>query len=131
MSSSRQLRYSRRRRARVKAAENNLTTAQWRAILAAWDACAYCGGSSGESEGKLQKDCVQPIAWGGAYTASNVVPACRSCNASKCNTEVTGWMRRKHLDEGAFLERWAQVRRELASAWLAANAVDPVDTPAD
>jgi hypothetical protein len=31
------------------------------------------------------------------------VPACRSCNASKCNDEVTGWLRRRRLDERAFL----------------------------
>jgi len=41
------------------------------------------------------------------------VPACASCNASKCNDEVTGWMRRKRLDERAFLERYVRIRAEL------------------
>jgi hypothetical protein len=43
-----------------------------------------------------------------------VVPACRSCNASKCNTEVTTWLRRKRMDEGRFLVRQAEVTRALA-----------------
>ncbi|GAA4817483.1 hypothetical protein ACFQ0K_08975 [Nocardioides caeni] len=33
----------------------------------------------------------------------------RSCNASKCNDEVTAWMRRKRLDERAFLQRFGEV----------------------
>ncbi len=56
-----------------------------------------------------QKDCVLPISRGGRYTLDNVVPACRSCNASKCNDEVTGWLRRKRLDERAFLVRHHEV----------------------
>jgi hypothetical protein len=46
---------------------------------------------------------------GGRYTLANVVPACRSCNASKCNLEVTGWLRRKRLDEAAFLLRHREI----------------------
>jgi hypothetical protein len=57
----------------------------------------------------MQKDCVLPISRGGRYTADNVVPACRSCNASKCNEEVTHWLRRKRLDERAFLVRLYEV----------------------
>jgi hypothetical protein len=41
------------------------------------------------------------------------VPACASCNASKCNVEVTSWLRRKQLDESAFLLRWASVSAAL------------------
>ena len=47
---------------------------------------------------------------GGRYTLDNVVPACPSCNTSKCNDEVTGWLRRKRLDERAFLLRHIEVR---------------------
>ena len=50
-----------------------------------------------------------PLSRGGRYTLENVVPACRSCNASKSNDEVTGWLRRKRLDEPAFLRRWVEV----------------------
>jgi len=98
----RRARASRRRARRVAASGSDLTAAEWQRILDAWRECAYCG-ADGVA---LQKDCVLPISRGGRYTIDNVVPACRSCNASKCNTEVTSWMRRHRLDEARFLERW-------------------------
>jgi hypothetical protein len=52
---------------------------------------------------------VLPVSRGGRYTLANVVPACRACNTSKCNHEVTAWMRRKRLDERAFLARLIEV----------------------
>jgi 5-methylcytosine-specific restriction endonuclease McrA len=73
-----------------------------------WGGCAYCGAA-----GPLQRDCVLPISRGGRYTLSNVVPACRSCNTSKCNAEVTTWMRRKRLDERTFLTRHADLLSRL------------------
>ena len=36
-------------------------------------------------------------------------------NTSKCNDEVTAWLRRKRLDERAFLLRHVEVRAALAS----------------
>src|SRR3954453_10408804 len=86
--------------------EHDLTDEQWCALMDAWGGCAYCGGDGAA----LQKDCMLPISRGGRYTLANVVPACRSCNASKCNLEVTTWLRRKKLDERAFLVRQAEVR---------------------
>ncbi len=97
--------HGRRRRRRVAAAANDLTVEQWDALQGAWGCCAYCG----ELEGPWQRDCVLAISRGGRYTVTNVVPACRSCNASKCQAEVTSWMRRKRLDERAFLVRHAEV----------------------
>lgn len=94
----------------MRTADNDLTDDQWAALRAAWEGCAYCG-----AEGvPLQKDCVLALSRGGRYTVGNVVPACRSCNASKCNDEVTGWLRRKRLDERAFLLRHAEVQRAMA-----------------
>lgn len=90
--------------------EHDLTALQWVALQEAWAGCAYCSSPAIA----LQKDCVLPISRGGRYTLDNVVPACRSCNASKCNAEVTTWMRRKKLDEQQFLTRWLQVGRLLA-----------------
>lgn len=105
MGVSRRTRYARRRRARVQRADNDLTTEEWTALVGAWGGCAYCGAT----DVPLQKDCVLAISRGGRYTVANVVPACRSCNASKCNDEVTGWMRRKRLDEAAFLLRHHEI----------------------
>ena len=103
--------YARRRKRRMAGRDHDLTDEQWAALVDAWDGCAYCGSS--ERSG-LQKDCMLPISRGGRYTVSNVVPACRSCNASKCNAELTTWMRRKKYDERAFLTRQWQIAAELA-----------------
>ncbi|MEE3852122.1 HNH endonuclease [Gordonia sp. LSe1-13] len=90
----------------MRLADNDLSREQWDEIKAAWGGCAYCG----RTDTALQRDCVQPLSIGGRYTELNVVPACRSCNASKCNTEVTAWMRRKRLDEELFLRRLVGIR---------------------
>ncbi|HBX82177.1 MAG TPA: HNH endonuclease [Propionibacteriaceae bacterium] len=107
----RKRRAARRRRRRVSSADNDLTATQWGALRAAWGGCAYCAAT----DVPLQRDCVQPIAHGGRYTLTNVVPACASCNASKCEGEVTAWLRRKRLDERAFLVRQWEIATTLAS----------------
>jgi len=104
-SRGRAARYARKRKRRMARVEHDLTDRQWTALQAAWGGCAYCGAA----DPALQRDCVLPISRGGRYTLANVVPACRSCNASKCNDEVTGWLRRKRLDEAAFLVRYAEI----------------------
>jgi 5-methylcytosine-specific restriction endonuclease McrA len=90
--------------------EHDLSDAQWAALKAAWGGCAYCG----VTDKPLQRDCVLAISRGGRYTLDNIAPACGSCNASKCNDEVTGWLRRKRLDERAFLTRRLEIGRALA-----------------
>jgi 5-methylcytosine-specific restriction endonuclease McrA len=91
--------------------EHDLTPAQWAALRSQWGGCAYCGADVAA----LQKDTMLPISRGGRYTLANVVPACGSCNASKCNLEVTTWMRRKELDERSFLIRQVEVARAVAA----------------
>jgi len=93
----------------VDLVDNDLTPAEWALIKAAWTGCAYCGAT----DRPLQRDCVMAISRGGRYTIDNVVPACPACNASKCNDEVTGWLRRKRLDERAFLEQYVRIRADL------------------
>jgi len=90
--------------------EHDLSVEQWAALEEAWGGCAYCG----VADGTLQRDCVLALSRGGRYTLDNIVPACRSCNASKCNHEVTGWLRRRRLDERAFLLRHVEISAELA-----------------
>jgi hypothetical protein len=106
--------------------EHDLSTAAWVALQEAWNGCAYCGASSDS----LQRDCVLAISRGGRYTLDNVVPACRSCNASKCNEEVTRWMRRKHLDERSFLIRQLEIRATLATRFDQPTPPLPTDEPA-
>ena len=90
--------------------EHDLTSPQWDELQAAWGGCAYCGAVTDA----MQRDCVLAISRGGRYTLDNVVPACRSCNASKCNEEVTKWMRRKRLDESRFLVRFYEITQSLS-----------------
>jgi 5-methylcytosine-specific restriction endonuclease McrA len=96
----------------MAAVAHDLTDEQWLALRAAWGGCAYCGAP----DDAPQRDCVLPISRGGRYTVDNVVPACRSCNSSKCNAEVTGWLRRKRLDEQEFLRRYVEIRAALVGA---------------
>jgi 5-methylcytosine-specific restriction endonuclease McrA len=90
--------------------EHDLSAEQWVALQEAWGGCAYCGAV----DRPLQKDCVRALSRGGRYTLDNIAPACASCNASKCNDEVTGWLRRKKLDERAFLLRHHEISSALA-----------------
>jgi 5-methylcytosine-specific restriction endonuclease McrA len=89
--------------------EHDLTDEQWTALRAAWGGCAYCGAT----DKPLQRDCILALSRGGRYTLDNVAPACPSCNTSKCNDEVTGWLRRKRLDERDFLLHHNEVRMAL------------------
>lgn len=106
---TRKAKYARRRKRRMDRVEHDLTAEQWDALKTAWGGCAYCG----KTDKPLQRDCVLAISRGGRYTLDNIAPVCGSCNASKCNDEVTGWLRRKRLDERAFLTRYSEVRSEM------------------
>jgi 5-methylcytosine-specific restriction endonuclease McrA len=74
-------RAARRRKRRMAGVEHDLTDEQWTALRTVWGGCAYCGAS----DKPLQRDCILPVSRGGRYTLDNVVPACPSCNTSKCN----------------------------------------------
>jgi 5-methylcytosine-specific restriction endonuclease McrA len=95
--------------------EHDLTDEQWVALAAAWGGCAYCGAT----DRPLQRDCVLALSRGGRYTLGNIAPACRACNTSKCNDEVTGWLRRKRFDERAFLLRHHDIQTALADRFAA------------
>ena len=106
---SRKARAARRRKRRMDRIEHDLSPIEWVALQEAWGGCAYCRAS----DRSLQRDCVLPLSRGGRYTLENIVPACRSCNASKCNAEVTVWLRRKRFDERGFLLRHREIQAKL------------------
>lgn len=59
---------------------SDFTAAQWRALIEQYgNRCAYCG----KKHDKLQQDHVLALARGGNHTMSNIVPACKPCNAKK------------------------------------------------
>lgn len=120
---ARAAKYARRRKKRMAKVDHDLSVEQWATVQSEWGGCAYCGAV----DKPLQRDCVLAISRGGRYTLANIVPACVSCNASKCNDEVTGWLRRKKLDERAFLERYHRISTEMARQFTPAD--DPEKMP--
>jgi 5-methylcytosine-specific restriction endonuclease McrA len=122
VSRGRKARAARRRKRRMARVVHDLTDEQWAAVKAAWGGCAYCGAT----DKPLQRDCILALSRGGRYTLDNIVPACPACNTSKCNDEVTGWLRRKRLDERAFLLRYIDVRRALGQT-VADDALEAVN----
>jgi len=119
---SRKARGARRRKRRMDRVQHDLSDEQWTALKAMWGGCAYCGAT----HKPLQRDCVLALSRGGRYTLDNIAPACGSCNASKCNEEVTGWLRRKRLDERVFLLRYLEINAMLALRFGAATEKSPV-----
>ena len=122
---TRRARAARRRKRRMDRVAHDLDGEQWTALTAAWGGCAYCG----EKDKPLQRDCVLALSRGGRYTLPNIVPACRSCNTSKCNDEVTGWLRRKRLDERAFLLRHLEISTALAARFPAERGAPETNAP--
>jgi hypothetical protein len=60
------------------------------------------------------------------FRSLGAAPACGSCNASKCNEEVTCWLRRKRLDERVFLLRHLEINATLALRFGATTQKSPV-----
>ncbi len=105
--------------------EHDLSDDQWTALKAAWGGCAYCGAT----DKALQRDCVLALSRGGRYTLDNIVPACSSCNTSKCNEEVTHWLRRRRFDERTFLLRHLEIQTVLAERFAAQEQVSETAGP--
>ncbi|MFJ6784621.1 HNH endonuclease [Streptomyces yangpuensis] len=60
--------------------------------------CTYCSSDGTRAE---VVDHVEPLEWGGANHITNLVPACRSCNASKRDRTPLQWRRsleRRHYE---------------------------------
>lgn len=70
-----------------KLCENGLSMTDWSAVLSFFNhECAYCGSKEG-----LEQEHIIPVNDGGTYCIGNIVPACRSCNASKGTKSVDSW----------------------------------------
>jgi 5-methylcytosine-specific restriction endonuclease McrA len=76
----------RQRARKANALINDFTAQQWKDMQAAYDyRCVYC---HKRCKGKLTQDHLTPLSKGGNHTASNIIPACRQCNAKKCTGPV-------------------------------------------
>lgn len=79
--------YSHKRRALLKNLPSTLTEEQWKQIKSHFDnSCAYCGDKK-----PLEQEHFIPITQNGEYSYKNIIPACRSCNASKNNKNFFEW----------------------------------------
>ena len=71
---------AKRRARKLKAPINDFTAAQWLEMLIAYQhRCVYCR----RKMQHLTQDHITPLSKGGNHTKSNIVPACKSCNAKK------------------------------------------------
>ena len=103
-------RRSSRRAARSERAADDLTRAQWLALLDEWYGCAYCL----ETEAELEPDCVVRVERGGERSLGNVVPACATCRASKRDVDTVRWLRDAGFDDLTFLVRQREIANRIA-----------------
>lgn len=79
-------------RSRKNELPQTLTVEEWGICLNHFnDSCAYCGKHQSELEHKIEQDHFIPVTKRGGYTVDNMIPACRSCNASKLNNDFETW----------------------------------------
>lgn len=91
--------YSFRRRARVRQFPDNLTLDEWQAALNYWNnSCAYCG-TTGEMTADHYIPISSPTCPG--TVASNIVPACWTCNCSKKHADACDWIKWKFGEDRA------------------------------
>jgi hypothetical protein len=72
------------------------------------DSCAYC-----QRQTRIEVDHVLALARNGCDEISNIVPACRRCNASKNASPVEYWYRRQPFFTEA---RWRKIQRHCPAA---------------
>ena len=88
--------YAQERRASKKRLPHTLTIKQWQQIKDDFNnECAYCGMTEEEHIKRFNEQLHQehfiPLSKGGEYTHNNIIPACKSCNCSKNNTDFFEW----------------------------------------
>lgn len=80
-----------KRKAMKKQLPNNFTLKDWNKCKEYFNnECAYCGCLD-----NLAQDHVIPITKGGGYIKDNIIPACKSCNSSKCDKDMKDWYKKQ------------------------------------
>lgn len=78
---------ARKYKARKRNLIADLTDEQWETCKEYFNhSCCYCG-----EQLPLEQEHFIPVSKGGHYSADNIIPACRSCNASKNNSVFSDW----------------------------------------
>lgn len=85
-----------RKRARKRALPATFTAKQWQACLEYFHhTCVYCGAQQ-DFWHVLEQEHFIPVTAGGGYIAENIIPACKSCNSSKCDAPADQWLISRH-----------------------------------
>jgi hypothetical protein len=105
--------YGRRRSALIRAGRRRalqpVTLSLRMQRFAVWaNTCAYCC-----RNGAMEADHVLALNAQGVHELSNIVPACRRCNASKRDHPVESWYRAQPFFDEA---RWAKIQRHCPAA---------------
>jgi len=80
--------YYHTREAMKKDLPETLTVKQWHLCKGYFNhSCAYCG----KHLKRLHQEHFVPVSKGGGYTANNIIPACKSCNSSKKDSDFFDW----------------------------------------
>jgi 5-methylcytosine-specific restriction endonuclease McrA len=104
--------HHRRRARKVAAAGGGVTAAQWAGIVLVFGGvCSYCRQAK-----KITVDHFVPLIRGGKHDVSNVVPACRSCNASKKDRDPFEWMGLRGIDGDFVVANLCETRHCAAAA---------------
>lgn len=76
-----------------KLCEVGLPLNEWKEVLTYFEhKCAYCGCEEG-----LEQEHIVPVNNGGKYVLGNIVPSCRSCNASKGAKDLDEWYKKSEV----------------------------------
>lgn len=103
----RMLEYGRRRRMRKRGVPVSFTAEDWEQVLEFFEGrCAYCG-----EPGELERDHFLPLILGGGYVRGNIIPSCRSCNATKSSKHP-----RLFVEEGRLKQPYRQLLVKLCYA---------------
>jgi 5-methylcytosine-specific restriction endonuclease McrA len=75
--------------------------------------CAYCGGG-----GPFHIDHFIPVSFGGPDSLSNIVPACATCNTSKCDKDPYAWFKSQSFYQ---VKRWRTILKVLGKTQATYN----------
>lgn len=84
---SKKVAFDQLRRSRGNELPSNFSAVDWKNCKEHFDnKCAYC-----TQEIPLTREHFIPLVSGGEYTINNIIPACKSCNSSKKNSDFFNW----------------------------------------